>query len=136
MRVSVGAVGEFCDYVFVVIVAFDEDRLVLCRHKDRATWETPGGHIEPGESPLEAARRELFEETAILPRSLVAIGDYEVDGVAGRLFAAEVGSRRPLPSFEVIETIEAQSLPQNLTYPSITPFLVKTATLSRSRQRK
>ena len=92
MQVSVGAVGEFLDHVFVVIVAFDEDRLVLCRHKDRGTWETPGGHIEPGESPLEAARRELFEETGILPRSLVAISDYEVEGVAGRLFAAEVGS--------------------------------------------
>src|SRR5450759_3451320 len=37
-----------------------ELRLVLCRHRDRSTWETPGGHIEPGESPREAAVRELY----------------------------------------------------------------------------
>ncbi len=32
-------------------------------HADQ--WCTPGGHVEPGESPVEAARRELLEETGI-----------------------------------------------------------------------
>jgi SPP1 gp7 family putative phage head morphogenesis protein len=30
------------------------------------TWEFPGGHMEPGETPAEAARREWEEETGIL----------------------------------------------------------------------
>lgn len=126
--VRIGALDGLLDHVFVVIVAFDQDRIVLCRHKDRSTWETPGGHIEPGESPLEAARRELFEETGIVPRSLFAVADYEVDGVAGRLFVAEGGRRGPLPDFEIAETRDFSALPEHLTYPDITPVLVQAAT--------
>lgn len=28
-------------------------------------WQFPGGHVEPGEEPLLAANRELFEETGL-----------------------------------------------------------------------
>jgi 8-oxo-dGTP pyrophosphatase MutT (NUDIX family) len=33
----------------------------------REHWETPGGSAEPGESPVETARREVREETGITP---------------------------------------------------------------------
>lgn len=128
MRVRLFDVGSLADHVLVVIVTFDQDgRLVLCRHRDRTTWETPGGHVEPGESPEAAAERELFEETGILARRLVAIADYSVDDVAERLFVAEEGSRSPLPDFEIAETIAVDELPENLTYPEIAPILVRTA---------
>lgn len=126
--------GQLNDYVFTVIVVFDgAGGLVLCRHKDRSTWETPGGHIEPGETPAEAAARELFEETGIAPKELTAVADYEVDGVAGRLFSATIDTRSPLPDFEIAETIISNGLPNNLTYPAITPILVRAATQQRSQ---
>ena len=40
-------------------------RVLLIRHKRLGTWLPVGGEIEPGETPLEAARRELHEETGL-----------------------------------------------------------------------
>lgn len=36
---------------------------------DPNRWSPPGGHIEAGEGPEEAARRELAEETGLRPAS-------------------------------------------------------------------
>ena len=40
-------------------------RLILHRHKVLGTWVAPGGHIDPGEQPWEAAVREAREETGL-----------------------------------------------------------------------
>ena len=47
--------------IFAVIVARSRGKYVFCRHRDRDTWEIPGGHREPGENIMTAARRELYE---------------------------------------------------------------------------
>jgi 8-oxo-dGTP diphosphatase len=39
--------------------------ILLVRHRRLGQWLPVGGEIEPGETPLEAARRELCEETGL-----------------------------------------------------------------------
>jgi ADP-ribose pyrophosphatase len=65
----------------VVIVALDEKGQVLIERQFRhATGkellELPAGGIDPGETPEEAARREMQEETGFFPEKLVRLGGF------------------------------------------------------------
>ena len=70
---------------FVVVAPVTEDgRLVLVRHyrhgPRRVTHSLPSGFIEGAESPGEAAKRELLEETGYAAGEWSALGSYVVDG--------------------------------------------------------
>jgi 8-oxo-dGTP pyrophosphatase MutT (NUDIX family) len=51
-----------------------DGRLLLARHAEGGVWVLPGGAIEPGEVPADAAVREMFEETGLLVRLTGLIG--------------------------------------------------------------
>lgn len=54
------AIGAAC------VIVDEKDRVLLVHHTyGRLNWEVPGGAAEPGETPDEAAIRELFEETGL-----------------------------------------------------------------------
>ena len=44
---------------FAVIISRSNEKWVFCKHKERNTYEVPGGHREPGEDILDTAKREL-----------------------------------------------------------------------------
>jgi 8-oxo-dGTP pyrophosphatase MutT (NUDIX family) len=52
----------------------DHNRLLLLRHTDRDVWATPGGTIEPGESPADAVVRECHEELGVLVEPAAILG--------------------------------------------------------------
>jgi 8-oxo-dGTP diphosphatase len=49
----------------VAIYARRGDRVLVIAHRRLATWLPVGGELEPGETPREAAARELREETGL-----------------------------------------------------------------------
>ena len=51
----------------VSVLVFDaQQRVLLVRHSEGNDWTTPGGMIEPYETPADAALRETWEETGLL----------------------------------------------------------------------
>lgn len=111
---------------FAVIVSQYDGQWILCKHRDRDTWEVPGGHRDAGETILETARRELYEETGAVSFDLTPVCVY---GVArgtesfGMLFYAQVREMGPLPDLEMERIALFDNLPDNLTYPLIQPHL-------------
>jgi 8-oxo-dGTP pyrophosphatase MutT (NUDIX family) len=61
------------DFTVAVFVVHD-DRVLLHYHQKLARWLPPGGHIEPGELPDEAALREVLEETGVVAALTREIG--------------------------------------------------------------
>ena len=58
-------------------VVINGQRMILVVNQNGTSWSLPKGHINPGEEPLQAAVREIMEETGIADlHFLHALGAY------------------------------------------------------------
>ncbi len=122
---------------FAVILSKTHGKWVFCKHRERQTYEVPGGHREAGERILAAARRELREETGAVEFSITPICVYSVKGKTrvsenadaetfGMLYFADIFSFEPLHS-EIETLLITDQLPTDWTYPLIQPKLLEEA---------
>lgn len=123
--------GSLESYKYTVICAYYKGKWVLSKHKKRDTYETQGGHIEAGETPLEAAKRELYEESGIKDATLYPVCDYlgynHISSSNGQVFLAVVHSLDELPDSEMEKIELFENLPESLTYPNVSPMLYEEA---------
>jgi 8-oxo-dGTP pyrophosphatase MutT (NUDIX family) len=97
------------DAAGTVVVDPDRGVLLLWRHRfitDTWGWEIPAGRVDPGETPVHAAAREVLEETGWRPGDLRPIVSYHPsNGSADQVFHLFVadGAERvgdPVDAFE------------------------------------
>ncbi len=91
---------ELPDYVSVIAVTPAREILLVRQHRpvvDRETLELPSGHVEPGETPEAAARRELLEETGYVADDLELLAELtpDVGRLANRMWCFFAGRVRP-----------------------------------------
>ena len=136
-----GAVVRFYDQVddallrFAVIIAKTEGKWVFCKHRERETYELPGGHREAGEDILEAARRELYEETGALTYciepicvySVSAPGNFSGEEGFGMLYYADITEFEPELHSEIEKILITEKPVENWSYPPIHPRMIEEA---------
>lgn len=120
---------------FAVIVAQYKNKWVFCKHKERNTYEVPGGHREINEKILDTAKRELFEETGAEIYDLIPVCVYSVIGknrandtgeeTFGKLYYANIIKLGKLPESEMERVCLFSDLPTQWTYPDIQPKLME-----------
>ena len=117
---------------FAVIAAKADGKWVFCKHKERDTYEFPGGHKEDGEMIIETARRELYEKTGATEFFIKRVCYYSVkspdmfDGkeTFGLFYYAEIREFEKELHSEIEKIIITDELPTRWTYPLIQPILL------------
>lgn len=128
---------------YAVIIAQYGNQWVYCKHKDRSTYECPGGHREPNEGIDETAKRELWEETGAMEYDITSVCVYAVerDGQEsyGMLYYAKIYKFGDLPKYEIerIELLDDNPPTLSWTYPDIQPYLLeRVAQIKGSRKKQ
>lgn len=122
---------------FAVIISKTNGKWVFCKHKERETYEVPGGRREVGESIIETAKRELVEETGAIDFDMKPICVYSVKGKTrvnenendesfGMLYFADIYSLGEINS-EMEKILITDTLVKDWTYPLIQPKLIDEA---------
>lgn len=122
---------------FAVIISKSKGKWVLCKHRDRNTYEIPGGHREKGEKIDDTAVRELTEETGAVDYEIRPLCVYSVTGknevisnneeTFGMLYYAEIFSFEKELHSEIEKVFLFDKLPLNMTYPDIQPMMIEYA---------
>ena len=120
---------------FAVIISRSNGKWVFCKHKERDTYEAPGGHRGAGEDILKTAKRELQEETGAVEFEITPICVYSVKGknrvndtgeeTFGLLCFAEISEFAKELHSEMEKVVLMDTLPENWTYPLIQPKLIE-----------
>jgi ADP-ribose pyrophosphatase YjhB (NUDIX family) len=120
---------------------FREEKLLLVRERMDGGWTLPGGWADVGDTPSDAAEREVWEEAGFLVKAQKVIGVYDANRISPLelfhafkiVFLCELISGEPRPSQETSDVafFSKDELPQFLSGERTTPRHIRDAFAAR-----
>jgi 8-oxo-dGTP pyrophosphatase MutT (NUDIX family) len=116
---------------------FRDGKVLIAKRFKPPLWSLPGGRVEPGETPEQAAVRELFEETGVKAELVALAGEREVElkdkdgALAARFhifaFAARwlSGEAASGPEAAEVAWVEPELLPSYKTTEGLLPIVLE-----------
>jgi 8-oxo-dGTP diphosphatase len=114
--------GSLDDIKYVWMITKHNGKFVLSFHRKSQKWDHVGGHVEKDETPLAAAKRELFEETGAIDFDIYPVFDHKAfreDGSFnnGRTYFVNVREFSDLPDGSEMDKIGIfDEIPENFRY--------------------
>ena len=106
-----------------IVIARHGKKYIMVKHSERK-WEFPGGHIEGKETPLQAAKRELKEETGLIGKNWKDCGIAELDNGNLALFSCTVSGVPKPETNEIDKARYFTAPPMNLSFKRFEYFLL------------
>ena len=142
MKFELFPFNTFKSYFSADVMALYKGKWLFCMHKERTTWEHPMEWIAESETPLDAAKRELYEETGAVSFDIEPLCDYSIDGELngyhyngnGQVYFAIVHTLEEIPSNSEMGKIGLfDSLPDELTYPILRDYFEIAVQMKQSK---
>lgn len=103
---------------YSAIMANENGKWLFVRHKDFETWEIPVGKREVRESPLECAKRELYEASGATLFHINEVCAYNLEDSEkwGILYVATIVKRNAYLYRGMLEVVGMEDIPENIAY--------------------
>lgn len=121
INLSPEAPKDLDDSFASIVFPFYDGKFIMTFHITRKGWEFPAGQREEGESPLECAIREAFEETGAILKNVVPLGYYTVETKNGKkktaIYRSDVERFEPKPSWSETDLVKIfDEIPDNISF--------------------
>ena len=104
--------------VIVIAITQNKEYIITIQNRinNKLIVEFPSGYIENNENPINAAKRELYEETGAIKTNIIPVATYKINSFSLLCYCEILKIEKIPKNSEISKIILSDKLPNNMTY--------------------